>query len=57
MKVKIGVNVFDSNYQPIMIILSSEDKECISNMGGQTKFCAFPDNCKSADIIEFMEDV
>ena len=54
MKVKIGDKVFDSNDQPIMIILSSKDKELISDMEGQTKFCSYPENYKTADIIEFM---
>jgi len=55
MKVKIGNKIFDSNIEPIMLILNSEEKVLISNMGDQDKFCSFPDNISEEDIIEFMK--
>jgi len=43
MKVKIGDNIYDSEYDPIMIILSDEDKQNIKNMPDEAhKYCAFP---------------
>lgn len=43
MKVKIGSTLYDSEVEPIMLILSAEDKSNISNMLPQaTKYCSFP---------------
>ena len=43
MKVKIGNTIYDAEDQPVMIILSDEDKENISNMPEtNTKYCCFP---------------
>lgn len=42
MKVKIGNTFYDSGTEPIMIVLSTEDKENISKMGEATKYCSFP---------------
>ena len=58
MKVKIGNTFFDSEAEPIMIILSPVEKNMIGNMGEQTKFVSFPltpikDISK---IREFMKD-
>ncbi len=55
MKVKIGDKFTDSNDEPIMIILTPEEKELISNMGEQTSFCSFPETCFSETIKEFMK--
>lgn len=44
MKVKIGNTVYDSSSEPIMIILSPEDKKNISSMqDSATKYASFPD--------------
>ena len=56
MKVKIGDTIYDSNDKPIMLILSEEDKFNISNMGEQTKYCSFPENINTNDIIKFMKE-
>lgn len=32
MKVKVGSHLYDSEYEPIMVILSDKDKENISKM-------------------------
>ncbi len=57
MIVKIGMDVFDSSEQPIMLVLNKKDKENISNMLPEaTKYCAFPAEGFSEDEIKiFME--
>ena len=54
MKIKIGNMVYDSNEQMIQIELSEEEKELISNMGNQTKFCSFPEHIDVDDVKKFM---
>lgn len=45
MKVKIGPHWFDSDEDPIMIRLTQQDKENISNMEkGISDYCCYPDN-------------
>ena len=55
MKVKVGGRIFDSEKEPILIILTSEEKELIQNMGDQTRFCSFPKSINSQDIVEYMK--
>jgi len=57
LKVKIGNKIYDSKDGPIMVILSSLDKENISNMGvSNLKYCSFPRGVYSQEEIEeFME--
>ena len=43
MKVKIGNIIYDSEREPIMIILSKGEKEQIANMHPDaTKYCVYP---------------
>lgn len=50
MKVKIGDKIYDSEKEPIMVILSDDDKKNITNMLPHcTKYCSFPE--------EFMDDI
>lgn len=57
MKVKIGNKIFDSNEEPIMLILDDQDKENISNMSKEAhKFCSYPDTINVEDIKMFMKD-
>lgn len=43
MKVKVGDKTYDANTEPIMIILSLDEKEQISNMAPDaTKYCVYP---------------
>ena len=45
MKVKIGTHIFDSENEPIMVILSDKDKQNIRDMSPtDTKYACFPDN-------------
>jgi len=55
MKVKVGDKVYDSNDTPIMVILSDEDKDNISNMAPEgTKYCSFPDHIDTEWIAKWM---
>ena len=56
MKVKIGKEVFDGNNEPIMVILSEEDKENIKNMLPEcTKYCSFPEGFNVEQIKIWMK--
>jgi len=47
MKIKVGNTIYDGNIEPVMVILSDEDKENISNMTENAYcYCAFPDDEK-----------
>ena len=53
MKVKIGDIVYDADEQPIMIILSDDEKKLISNMPEDChNFCVYPDEGHTEDEIE-----
>jgi len=52
MKVKIGDIIYDSSKEPILLILSNQDKVNIGNMEEwANKFCSYPDSV-SEDFIE-----
>jgi len=56
MKVKIGNTIYDSEREPIMIILSQEEKKHIANMTPEaTKYCSFPDTMGEDDAKAFMK--
>jgi len=57
MKVKIDDRIYDSENEPIMLILNDADKNNISNMGSQMKYCSFPDDdtWTEEQIREFMK--
>jgi|GEM_PF-1019759 len=43
MKVKVGNNVYDGEIEPVMVILSSGEREQIANMAPEaTKYCMYP---------------
>ena len=45
MQVKVGDTVYDDKDEPVMVILSDQDKENIKNMLTEcTKYASFPDN-------------
>jgi hypothetical protein len=57
MKVKIGDNIYDSDEQPIMLIMSQREKNLISHMcPSDTKFCVYPEDMNEGVIIKFMRD-
>jgi hypothetical protein len=54
--VKIGNEIHDSYTEPIMIIMSQEDKDNIASMvEGATKYCSFPAGMPFEDAQEFMK--
>jgi hypothetical protein len=56
MKVKIGDKIYDASEEPILLILTQEDKKNIENMTPDTtKYCAFPDNTSLEFVKEFMK--
>lgn len=57
MKVKIGFKYYDSEDQPIMIVLSDKDKENIKNMLKHcTKYAVFAENTFShEEMIKWMD--
>lgn len=55
MKVKIGDQVYDANRQPIMLILSDEDKQSIADMPIEAHhYCQSPAEMSDEDIRAFM---
>jgi len=58
MQVKIGDAIYDSDLEPIMLILSQKDKRFISDMAENSfRYCSFPMSSRIQDISVFMEDV
>jgi hypothetical protein len=56
MKVKIGDKIYDSENEPLMVILNDTDKDNIKNMlPTATKYCSFPDTIPLESIKEFMK--
>ena len=63
MKVKIGNTIFDSNYEPIMLIFEKDEERI--NVGKQIfemvqsdtirKYVQFPDSMNVDEIIKFMK--
>jgi hypothetical protein len=57
MKVKIGNKIYDSNDEPIMLILDDIDKKNINNMTkDSTKFISFPDKMNVDEIKKWVND-
>ena len=45
MIVKVGDKIYDGDQEPVMVILSKQDKQNISNMAPEaTKYCSYPDD-------------
>ena len=43
MKVKVGDAVYDGNKEPVMVILTEQDKKNIANMHPEaTRYCVYP---------------
>ena len=56
MKVKIGNKIYDSEIEPIMIILNNKDKENIKAMSSEaTKYASFPKGYDLSFINKFMD--
>ena len=55
MKVLIGDKVYDSNFEPIMVALSSEDIQNISHMRVGSKYLSYPDNMSVKDAEDLLK--
>ena len=56
MKVKIGKTIYDSENEPIMLILNEKDKQNITNMHpSATRFCSYPNNMDRKEIETYMD--
>ena len=56
MRVKIDDTIHDSNDEPIMLILSMDEKKHISEMGTAKKYCSYPDNMSAEQAAKFMNE-
>ena len=55
MKVKVGNKVYDPEEEPVMVILTEQDKKNIANMlPDATKYAMFPDKMTEEEVKEFM---
>jgi hypothetical protein len=55
MKVKVGNNIYDASEEPIMIILTDQDKENIFNMSPMcNKYAAAPDTMDEKSFDKWM---
>ena len=53
MKVKIGNTIFDAKEQPLMVILTDQDKKNIANMLPHcTMYASFPDKWGTKEEME-----
>ena len=51
MKVKVGDTIYDGEDQPVMVILSNEDKSNIANMlPANTKYISYPESMSIPEI-------
>jgi len=59
MKVKIGDTTYDSDDQPIMVILTSTERRQIANMDpGAEKYCCYCSKSYSeSEIEDWMEEI
>ena len=56
MKVKVFDIVYDSEVQPVMVILNDNDKENIKHMLPEaTKYCGYPSGSDPEEIRQWMK--
>ena len=56
MKIKIGTKIYDAEKEPIMLILTDQDKSNIKNMlPTASKFVIFPDHYDRQEISKWAE--
>ena len=56
MKVQIGNSIYDADREPIMIILTDQDKKNIANMDKCcSKYVVFPDDFDKQEIKKWAE--
>lgn len=55
MKVKIGKKIYDSNVEPIMLILGDDDKFNIEHMDETcASYCSYPEKMSEEEAEKFM---
>lgn len=55
MKVKVGNTVTDGDHQPVMVILTQQDKINISRMTEETtKYCGYPAEMHESEVKVWM---
>jgi hypothetical protein len=55
MKVKIGEKIYDTENEPVMIILNDKDKQNIANMHPNAdSYCGYPDTLSEQEVERFM---
>ena len=57
MLVKIGDRIFDSNEEPIMLVLDDKEKEWIGNMRSAKRYCSYPEDYGAERALKFMEEL
>lgn len=56
MKVKIGDQWFDPETQPVMVVLTDQDKEAIKNMAPEDhRYCQFPPDLDAEAVERWMK--
>jgi len=56
MKIKVFDTIYDSEVQPVMVILNDKDKENIGNMSSNaTKYCGYPSGSDRNKIFAWMQ--
>lgn len=56
MKVKIGEKIYDSNEEPIMLILGEDDKYNIEQMHEEcSQYVGYPEHLSDEDLDSFMQ--
>ena len=57
MKVKIGDKIYDGENEPVMVILTDEDKKNIAGMASaHDRYCVFPDGLMGEEeLVNFMD--
>lgn len=57
MKVKVGNTIYDSDKEPIMLILSEMDRAQIANMHPEhTIYCSYPEKMDEKEVKEWMKN-
>lgn len=56
MLVKVRDTLYDSREEPVMVILSPEERALIENMHQEaTQFCSYPEAMSESEICAFMD--
>lgn len=57
MKVKVGDKIYDGEKEPVMVILTKQDKENIKNMHpANFRYCMYPDTWTEKEIKKWMKE-